>query len=89
MPDEQPAPRSRCNVEHVWREWKESAGVRHVAVTQDRLFQSSKGEQSQVKFNIKDSIQNQLVIAPLLRRMAESPDHPIPCIKDLAKENFC
>lgn len=80
-----------CDATHVYRAWMEAHSVRRVAISCDRLFESSvpsdkNGHTTPVKFTIKDSIHNQYVLIPLLERMAEHPGHPLPYIKPLAKE---
>ena len=85
-----------CNLERVHREWKESAAVRLVSVRRDRLFESSNckpgvGDDptcATIKFCIKDAVHNQFVLIPLLRRMASDGKHPLPPLKDLARENL-
>jgi len=75
-----------CDVQHIYREWKASAGVRNVAVKRDRIFESSVGDDSGIKFVIKDAAHNELVLIPILKRMAATPQHRLPNVKDLARE---
>ena len=86
-------PLPTCEVGGVYKEWKAENAVRLVAVRSDRLFESSKakdpsGEPVGVKFNIKDSVHNQFVLKPLLQRMALHEHHPLPYIKDVAREKL-
>lgn len=83
-----------CDVSGVYKEWKEAPSVRLVALRQDRLFESSKppvpkGEEKVgIKFNIKDAVHNQFVLKPLLERMSQHDHHPVPYVKDLAREKL-
>ena len=93
-----PMPRSKsaaaaaskpCNIDGVWKEWKQQAAVRHVAVEHDRMFASSQGDQKKsVKICIKDAVHNQHVLAPVLRRMAVAEKHKLPYVKILANESL-
>lgn len=78
--------RESCDVHNIHREWKEQAAVRHVAVQRDRLFHSYQGEGYSIKFVIKDAVHNQHVLIPMLKRMAILNKHPLPKLKNLAKE---
>lgn len=80
------AARAACDVENVYREWKASPGCRHMAVEMDRLFQSSKGRDFEVKFCIKDAVHNKQVLIPLLERLGKSPNFKLPSVKHLARE---
>ena len=90
------AEKPSCDVENLHREWKDSAGVRNVAIKQDRLFESSKrvgdsdvqGEKATLKFCIKDAVHNQFVLMPILQRMAAVEGHPLPYLKPLARESL-
>ena len=82
------AARTPCNVDGVWKEWKQQAAVRHVAVETDRLFESSQGAKQAIKFCIKDAVRNEYVLAPLLYRMAMVENHPLPYVKPLANESL-
>ena len=83
-----------CDVSGVYKEWKEAPSVRLVALRADRLFESSKsmvpngGEKGTIKFNIKDAVHNQFVLKPLLERMSQHDHHPVPYVKDLAREKL-
>lgn len=80
-----------CDVEMVYREWKDDPSVRMVACRTDRIFESSKTSGADVvgvRFNIKDAVHNQCVLKPLLHRMAQHPHHPVPYVKELAKESL-
>lgn len=79
---------SSCDVENVYREWKDQRAVREVAISTDRLFISHKGPEESLKFTIKDSVRNQHMIMPLLHRMAQDPAHPLPTVKSLARETL-
>ena len=75
-----------CQIDMIYRKWKESPAVRMVAIKTDRLFQPAKSAEGHVKMSIKDAALNKYVLTPLLILMAESPGHPLPIIKDLARE---
>lgn len=80
-------PGATCDVENVYREWQDNQAVRQVAVSTDRLFVSHKGEKEPLKFSIKDSVRNMHVVTPVLQRMAAHPSHPLPYLKQIAREN--
>lgn len=81
------ASKPACDTELVYREWKESPGVRAVVVRKDRLFEPHKdnGEQA-IKICIKDAVHNRCVIIPVLKRMAVHEKHPLPYLKPLLRE---
>ena len=74
-----------CDVTDVYKDWKLSGSVRMVALRSDRLFESSKPNGS-IKFSIVDAVHNQYVLKPLLERMAQHDHHPVPYVKELARE---
>ena len=86
-------PLPTCEVDGVYKDWKAENAVRLVAVRSDRLFEPTKakdpsGEPMSIKFNIKDSVHNQFVLKPMLQRMAMYEHHPLPYVKDLAREKL-
>ena len=85
--ESQGASKATCDVENVYRQWKECPGIRHTAIKLDRIFEPSRKDEP-VKFCIRDCVHNQLVIIPLLERMARDPSHPIPYIKALCREHL-
>lgn len=81
-----PAPKPACDVEKIYRQWKDSPHVRVAAIKSNRLFVSSKGRDHPVKVCIKEASYNKLILTPILILMADNPSHPLPCIKDIARE---
>ena len=81
-----------CDVLDVYKDWKKEPSVRLVTLRADRLFEASgqhaSTERLSVKFNIKDAVHNQFVLKPLLHRMAQHDHHPVPYVKDLAREKL-
>lgn len=81
----QQASEGSCKVDNVYREWMDAPAVRLAMVEKGRLFQPKKvGEQ--LKICIKDAVLNKHVLIPLLKKMASTPEHPIPYLKPLARE---
>ena len=88
-PAARPAVRPTCEIENVYRSWRDSIAVRHVAVRNDRLFEFPKpkdGSELKTKISIKTAVHNQYVLIPLLAKMAEHTGHPLPKVKPLARE---
>eukprot|EP00438_Fugacium_kawagutii_P012769 Skav214218 [mRNA] locus=scaffold489:544926:549630:+ [translate_table: standard] len=54
-----PSQRPTCETELVYRQWKESAAVRMVAVRCDRLFEFPGGADVKAKISIKTAVHNQ------------------------------
>ena len=75
-----------CDIENIYREWKAAPACRHVAVEDDRMFQSHQGKNKTVKFCIKDAVHNKFVLTPLLERLTVTPEHKLPSVKALARE---
>lgn len=84
------AEKPKCEIRNIYKEWKASHAVRMVAVKADRLLVSAKGpeegQERQVKMCIKDAARNKFVLTPVLALMADHPCHPLPSIKELARE---
>ena len=81
-----------CDAGRVHREWKQEPAVRHAVVKNDRMFEShlveSGKEVPAVKSTIKDAVHDQFVLIPLLQRMAQHANHPVPYVNDLARESL-
>ena len=82
-----------CSVGDVYKVWKEEASVRMVAVRADRLFEPSAAKTPTdqprgIRMNIRDTVHNMYVLKPLLERMVEHTHHPVPYVKDLAREKL-
>lgn len=82
--------RSTCETENINRAWMNSDAVRFVTIRNDRMFESHRGRGADkvVKVSIKDAVHNKFALIPLLESMASHDGHPLPYVKDLARETL-